>query len=723
MYKFGEKNVFPVDCDIGETIGHLKGAIKKKKIVSLRNTDASALKLWKVNIPESKKYEIYEGIDIKVKFGGEELDSDLRTIGARTLPKTLKYRDPQSLLKGGGSSWDFQASEALKQELKHAIHNHFKFWKAGKCEKTTIPQYFILAGAGEGKSRTAQELPKLLIECTNDIDLKNRLRSALVFNLSFENETKLFREVETNSSYAIGNRMLFQLLQQPGESWDSYMNRYKVTPAEVLSRVAKHRNQKLNDLNVIVILDGIQVAMKKAMDGTDQGFLFYDCISILCILSLLGPFIITCCTATISMPIHSFLDSSQLRVFLPVTSLQPPRINGNPVFVDNPVMKMLINDMGGHGRALEALEESIRGKDLDNINFIDLINDVRSNISNKYQEWLSKTIYLKPVLRIILSRTQVDKNQKLATFEGKKITVDDVTQFGLVRFESRRADEVVGYLTCPYVWLWIMAGASRNGKLLRNWYFNNKAGNPSIPPGCQYWQNFDNFVAQFRILKSNIYGDNEQVELRVIHNGAKHNFGDSSIYNRELILEQSVKRVSTKSGNYKQSVKILCQDGEIDVTKASHILINESGDSFCSIKMVGTELLQTETHQCKLVKQIISQERFKDEHEKATSSGDTFVLYTLESSKKLELHQPMTAIVSKDNWEEYFGSFARRCYNYAMEPPNLNEATYTQLTGINFIGEARARIIMEERNKCEFSGIDDCERRTKIPRTYLEPFF
>ncbi|CAG8580579.1 16609_t:CDS:2 [Acaulospora morrowiae] len=641
---------------------------------------------------------------------------------SRTLPETLKYRDPQPLLKGSGSSWDFQASESLKKELKDAISDHFKHWKAGRCDKMTIPQYFIIAGAGEGKSRTAQELPKLLIECTNDVDLQNRLRSALVFNLSFENETKLIWMIETYCSYAIGNRMLFQLLQQPGESWDAYVDRYNVVPGDVLRRVAKHRDQELNDLNVIVILDGLQVAMNKK-------YFFHDCISVLGILSLLGPFIITCCTTTIIMPTFRFSDYSQWRVFLPVTSLQPPRINGNPVFVDNPVMKMLINDMGGHGRALEALEESISGKDLDNIRFIDLINDVRSNLSKKYQGWLSKTICLKPVLRIILSRMLVKKSSNVATFEGKEITVEDVTQFGLVRFESQGVYEFFGHLTCPYIWLWIMARASRDDKLLRNWDFNyynevcNKVGNSSIPPGCQYWQNFEYFVTQFRSLKSNIYGDNEQVKLGVIHKGAKHNFDDSSIYNRELTLEHSVKRVSTRSGNYKQGVKILCHDGEVDVTKARHIIINESGDSFCSIKMVGTELLQTETHQCKLVKQAISQEIFKDEHEKATSPGDTFILYTTASSEKLKLHQPMSAIVSKDNWEKYFGSFAGRCYNYAMGPPNLNEATYTQLTGINFIGEARARIIMEERNKRKFSGIDDCERRTKIPRTYLEPFF
>ncbi|CAI2190479.1 3350_t:CDS:2, partial [Funneliformis geosporum] len=40
-----------------------------------------------------------------------------------------------------------------------------------------------------------------------------------------------------------------------------------------------------------------------------------------------------------------------------------------------------------------------------------------------------------------------------------------------------------------------------------------------------------------------------------------------------------------------------------------------------------------------------------------------------------------------------------------------------------FIAEARARTIMEERNKRKFLGIDDCLTRTKIPRIILEPFF
>lgn len=86
----------------------------------------------------------------------------------------------------------------------------------------------------------------------------------------------------------------------------------------------------------------------------------------------------------------------------------------------------------------------------------------------------------------------------------------------------------------------------------------------------------------------------------------------------------------------------------------------------------------------------------------------------------------MSVIISKNNWEEYFRPFARKYYNYAMGSPDINKATYTQLselTGINGITEACARTIMKKQNKCKFSNIEDCLNRTKILRIFFEPFF
>ncbi|CAI2197362.1 15390_t:CDS:2, partial [Funneliformis geosporum] len=45
---------------------------------------------------------------------------------AQKLPEKLEFRDPHPLLMGSGSAWDFQASDALKEKLKDAIHDHFR---------------------------------------------------------------------------------------------------------------------------------------------------------------------------------------------------------------------------------------------------------------------------------------------------------------------------------------------------------------------------------------------------------------------------------------------------------------------------------------------------------------------------------------------------------------------------------------------------------------------
>src|SRR5437588_1048088 len=125
--------------------------------------------------------------------------------------------------------------------------------------------------------------------------------------------------------------------------------------------------------------------MKDPNDGMNKNIFFYNCISSLGILSLAGPFIVVCCTATVSLPIHRFLaDSHQRRIFLPITPLQPPQRNKLPVFTNKLIVKMLVDDMGGHEHALEALEESIKGKNLENINFIDLINNIRARLIDHY---------------------------------------------------------------------------------------------------------------------------------------------------------------------------------------------------------------------------------------------------------------------------------------------------------------------------------------------------
>ncbi|CAG8483219.1 9293_t:CDS:2 [Funneliformis caledonium] len=354
---------------------------------------------------------------------------------------------------------DFKESEMKLQKL---FIEYFQVeldnQKARQCEKTKIPEYLILAEAGEGKSYTAQECLRLLIKYTNsNADLQNCLIDVFIFNLSFEDGTKLIWEDEI---------MSFK---------NNFKNQYDVIPEYVLCRIAKYRTQEIKDLNVIIILDG-------------------------------------------------------------------------------------------HGRALEALGEAVVDKNMNKVNYIDLINNI-----------------------------SVNKDQTIFELDGQKINVDDVIQFGLVRFESSDPDRVVGYLLCPYIWLWIMAHAYHeniNDPLLRSW--------------------------------------------------------DCAYYNEVL---------------------------------------SESGEPSTSV-----QIIERTKHFSKI---------FEEEYNKATSSGDIFIFYTSAFCQNLEL-QPMSAIVNKENWKEYFGPFAGRCYNYAMGPPDINKATFTQLTGFEKIAKKRARIIMEERDRVEF---------------------
>jgi len=58
-----------------------------------------------------------------------------------------------------------------------------------------------------------------------------------------------------------------------------------------------------------------------------------------------------------------------------------------------------------------------------------------------------------------------------------------------------------------------------------------------------------------------------------------------------------------------------------------------------------------------------------------------------------------------------------------MNPPDINKANFTPLTGLKGIAKGRAASIIKERKKRKFSDIEDCYNRTKVPRIYLEPFF
>ncbi|RGB35999.1 hypothetical protein C1646_741943 [Rhizophagus diaphanus] len=288
---------------------------------------------------------------------------------------------------------------------------------------------------------------------------------------------------------------------------------------------------------------------------------------------------------------------------------------------------------------------------------------------------------------------------------------EDLSRLGLIKFEKRDEFSSEGTLTCPYIWLWLMANASKSDSILRHWNFEfyselQGGGDPTIPPGCQFWQHFEHFIASFRVLKSNVFEIDKEIKLQDIHAGAKHNFGTTIFRNIPLSLNKVTHQLSTKSSVYSANTTVTCKRGDdqinIDLKDASACIINGSsapaGDSFCPIYFANSSQLHTESHQCKCLKsKIVNQTTFNEVHEKACDKDDIFILYTCGRSI---VERRAFLLVENDKF-------------------NTNNCTRTELTSIYGIGPKRALLLESMR---PYDDLEDCINKTKIPHKYLINF-
>jgi hypothetical protein len=250
---------------------------------------------------------------------------------ADRFPQGLAYKSPASttLFHTSGRHWTFQRSTALETTLRDGIQKHYRHFKARDIDKTKMPLYLFLCGAGTGKSRNAYEFHETTMAVLSDDDdeLREKLKTAWVFHTSMENGTNL-RPDESDPMAAIGMRMLLQL---KGGNFDSLRRSFSTpVPWDVLELVSKHEKTDLRDASVILIVDGLQALMNTDEDGHDKESPFYRTLASIGDLALQGTFLIPCCTATCFGPAKNALSqSNQARVYLPVASLAPPTITRN----------------------------------------------------------------------------------------------------------------------------------------------------------------------------------------------------------------------------------------------------------------------------------------------------------------------------------------------------------------------------------------------------------
>lgn len=139
-----------------------------------------------------------------------------------------------------GAAWTYQAASTLVQSLTKPLVKHCGHWQEKVADKQNNPLFLVCSGAGTGKSRFLDELQRLTIDATADNkELQAKLRGAFVFKVTFENGTST--DDFDNPEFAIGTRMLWQMVRTEGDTWSKFYNdpSSRVSVGQALDLLAK----------------------------------------------------------------------------------------------------------------------------------------------------------------------------------------------------------------------------------------------------------------------------------------------------------------------------------------------------------------------------------------------------------------------------------------------------------------------------------------------------
>ncbi|CAG8617382.1 8244_t:CDS:1 [Ambispora gerdemannii] len=645
---------------------------------------------------------------------------------------------PEPLLYTSGANWEYQPHPSLKHILRRELKNHYTNFFSGYFDKMMIPLYLFLSGAGTGKSRNANEFHQTAITCLSepeDTELLTKIKEAWVFHVSYENGTTL-RSEESSPYLAVGTRMLLQLLKEKMGLYKIIQTYEPADPEDVMTLVAKYHNRDLKDITVILVVDGMQQLMDNKDDGLKSDSRFYQTLSSIADFAFKGIFVIPVCTSTITGPVEGTLKySHRKRVYLPVASLKPPSYHQDdrlvPVFKDDEITKTLVEDCGGHGRALEALDDCLAGRNIEECNLDTLMNDLRLKLTERYRDAIFGSVDdARPVARAILTRRLLNLYKDVPKTNK---TPDQFAGSGLIRFEQINKNSPQGYLTAPFVWLWIFVEVSNNqaDPILRDWQFADYGEqkaliDPVSSLQAKSWQSFEKFVASFRCVKSAVIEEDELTTISEVHAGARLN-GDIQFKNHNLQLEIARNQTDTKSENLTaREWNVDCYHSTVDVRRFKHCIINApsspSGDAFLSLDQPGTES-PNEIHQYKQRQKPISQMVYEEERKKSASKSDFFILFTTAENCNVELPK-RSGIVDGKVFRDYFGPFAGRAYKSIMAkstPPirdkvkNIHTTSHGKLCRVNQINKERAKTIILIR---PFEKIAVANVKPKLPMNF-----
>ena len=418
-------------------------------------------------------------------------------------------------------SWAYQESPEVIAALRKGLLLRHSAWAmssaaAYQADKRNHPVFTLYAGPGSGKSRLLSELPRLARTAVRDnADLTRLLDPSLafVFHVGFENGTA-YQISERDGAVAVGNRMMWQLVRPEGDThgFAAFAASHTYSISSVLDKLSELTGVPRNNQPVFLLVDGIRRLGVREAD-TSSFRAAVDAISAaVCERQL----IIAAIAATSGLQLEGlFGESKQARVFLRPPTLPHPEfvVPDDPSF---PALRVLRDDMGGHGRALDILAKLVLARNTPGqVQTIEALSAaVQSQLRSDFSDWLTVQP-LENLLEAIVSRRPFNS---LSDFVVDGITVDRARELGLVQWAGSMSGP--GPLVAPVILLLMLQSNLPGGSLLTHLAsgynkleFGSRRGN--------WWQDFDVFAADFRAIKAKAFRRSGWVSAAQLHYGAK----------------------------------------------------------------------------------------------------------------------------------------------------------------------------------------------------------